>query len=218
MELGGVFPAALPPERVCAPRRGIEIITLPGATAPHAVGRTRRTEKPPGTRSGRRLTLENIQLPVERLFPPPGGVSRGSVRVGGKTFLLPFYGFSFGYKRKGVNVTLLIGTASDIVGHLICANTFWRQSRGWNGGSVYRNKKAPLRAVFHSFSCARSPKALARRIRLLFQYRGAGRKTCSGGRAAVGTVGAFTETKKRPCGRFFVLRFAYSSGKGSLAV
>ena len=103
--------------------RGIEIITSTGAQAPLAVGRTRNNEKPPGTRSGRRLTLENIQLPVERLFPPPGGVSRGSVRVGGKTFLLPFYGFSFGYKRKGVNIALLTGTASDIVGHLICAHT-----------------------------------------------------------------------------------------------
>ena len=49
--------------------RGFEIITSTGAQAPHTVGRTRRTEKPPGTRSGRRLTLENIQLPVERLFP-----------------------------------------------------------------------------------------------------------------------------------------------------
>ena len=113
--------------------RGFEIITSTGAQAPHTVGRTRRTEKPPGTRSGRRLTLETIQLPVERLFPPPGGVSRGSVRVGGKTFLLPFYGFSFGYKRKGVNLTLLTGTANDIVGHLICANTF----RGAKGGRAY---------------------------------------------------------------------------------
>ena len=40
--------AALPPEQACAPRRGIEIITLPGAQAPLAVGRTRRIEKPPG--------------------------------------------------------------------------------------------------------------------------------------------------------------------------
>ena len=47
-----------------------------------------------------------------------------------KTFLLPFYGFSFGYKRKGVNVTLLTGTVNNIVGHLICANSLWRQSRG----------------------------------------------------------------------------------------
>ena len=108
---------------ICAVR-GIEIITLPGAQAPLAVGRTRVAEKPPGTRSGRRLTLETIQLPVERLFPPPGGVSRGSVRVGGKTFLLPFYGFSFGYKRKGVNVTLLTDTVNDIAGHLMCANSF----------------------------------------------------------------------------------------------
>ena len=67
--MGGVFPAALPPEQVCILHRGIEIITSTGAQAPHAVGRTRNNEKPPGTRSGRRLTLENIQLPVERLFP-----------------------------------------------------------------------------------------------------------------------------------------------------
>ena len=119
--------AALPPECVRASRRGIEIITLPGAQAPHAVGRTRYTEKPPGTRSGRRLTLETAKSPVERLFPPTGGVSRGSVRVGGKTFLLPFYGFSFGYKRKGVNLTLLMGTAGDIVEHLICAHSLCHQ-------------------------------------------------------------------------------------------
>ena len=71
--------------------------------APLAVGHPRETEKPPGTRSGRRLKLENAPSPVERLFPPSGGVSRGSVRVGGETFLLPSYGFSFGYKRKGVS-------------------------------------------------------------------------------------------------------------------
>ena len=42
-------------------------------------------------------------------FIPPfqGGVSRGSVRVGGETFLLPPYGFSFGYKRKGVSIAAL---------------------------------------------------------------------------------------------------------------
>ena len=28
-------------------------------------------------------------------------------------------------------------------------------------------------------------------------------QACSGGRAAVGAVGVLTETKKRPCGRFF---------------
>ena len=117
--------------------RGFEIITSTGAQAPHTVGRTRRTEKPPGTRSGRRLTLENIQLPVERLFPPLGGVSRGSVRVGGKTFLLPFYGFSFGYKRKGVNLTLLTGTAGDIARRLICAHSFRRQSRGKNSAKLH---------------------------------------------------------------------------------
>ena len=45
---------------------------------------------------------------MERLFPPSGGVSRGSVRVGVvKTFLLPSYGFSFGYKRKGVSIAPL---------------------------------------------------------------------------------------------------------------
>ena len=49
------------------------------------------------------MRLEIAKSPVERLFPPSGGVSRGSVRVGGETFLLPSYGFSFGYKRKGVS-------------------------------------------------------------------------------------------------------------------
>ena len=70
---------------------------------PLAVEHPRETENPPGTPSGRRLRLEIAKSPVERLFPPSGGVSRGSVRVGGETFLLPSYGFSFGYKRKGVS-------------------------------------------------------------------------------------------------------------------
>ena len=48
-----------------------------------AVEHPRETEKPPGTPSGRRLRLEIAKSPVERLFPPEGGVSRGSVRVGG---------------------------------------------------------------------------------------------------------------------------------------
>ena len=74
---------------------------------PQAVEHPRDTEKPPGTPSGRRLRLEIAKSPVERLFPPSGGVSRGSVRVGGETFLLPSYGFSFGYKRKGVSIAQL---------------------------------------------------------------------------------------------------------------
>ena len=74
---------------------------------PQAVEHPSDTEKPPGTPSGRRLRLEIAPSPVERLFPPSGGVSRGSVRVGGETFLLPSYGFSFGYKRKGVSIALL---------------------------------------------------------------------------------------------------------------
>ena len=37
-----------------------------------AVGHPRETEKPPGTRSGRRLKLEIASFPVERLFPPSG--------------------------------------------------------------------------------------------------------------------------------------------------
>ena len=49
-------------------------------------------------------------------IPPSGGVSRGSVRVGGETFLLPFYGFSFGYKRKGVNIASVTGSERWIVG------------------------------------------------------------------------------------------------------
>ena len=84
---------------------------------PQAVGHPRRTEKPPGTPSGRRLRLETIQSPVERLFPPSGGVSRGSVRVGGETFLLPSYGFSFGYKRKGVSIAPPAEARRNIVGH-----------------------------------------------------------------------------------------------------
>ena len=86
-----------------------------------AVEHPSETEKPPGTPSGRRLRLETIQSPVERLFPPSGGVSRGSVRVGGETFLLPSYGFSFGYKRKGVSFAEVTSTQRDIVGHRICA-------------------------------------------------------------------------------------------------
>ena len=84
---------------------------------PLAVGHPRDTEKPPGTPSGRRLRLETIQSPVERLFPPSGGVSRGSVRVGGETFLLPSYGFSFGYKRKGVSIAPVTEARRNIVGH-----------------------------------------------------------------------------------------------------
>ena len=84
---------------------------------PQAVGHPRRTEKPPGTPSGRRLRLEIAPSPVERLFPPSGGVSRGSVRVGGETFLLPSYGFSFGYKRKGVSIAPPAEARRNIVGH-----------------------------------------------------------------------------------------------------
>ena len=36
---------------------------------PQAVEHPRDTEKPPGTRSGRRLRLEITKSPVERLFP-----------------------------------------------------------------------------------------------------------------------------------------------------
>ena len=96
--------AAQPPCGVCAFCRVIKINNLGWCEAPQAVEHPRRTEKPPGTPSGRRLRLEIRKPPVERLFPPSGGVSRGSVRVGGETFLLPSYGFSFGYKRKGVSI------------------------------------------------------------------------------------------------------------------
>ena len=88
---------------------------------PLAVEHPRDTENPPGTPSGRRLRLETIQPPVERLFPPSGGVSRGSVRVGGETFLLPSYGFSFGYKRKGVSIAEVTEARRNIAGHKICA-------------------------------------------------------------------------------------------------
>ena len=73
--------------------------------AVRTVGRNRYIENTPlGTPSGTALRLESTLYSVERLFPLLGGVSRGSVRVGVKTFLLPFYSFSFGYKRKGVNI------------------------------------------------------------------------------------------------------------------
>ena len=73
--------------------------------AVRTVGRNRYIENTPlGTPSGTALRLESTLYSVERLFPLLGGVSRGSVRVGVKTFLLPFYDFSFGYKRKGVNI------------------------------------------------------------------------------------------------------------------
>ena len=58
--------------------RGIEIITLSGAQAPLAVGRTRVAEKPPGTRSGRRLRLETRKSPVERLFSLEGESHAGA--------------------------------------------------------------------------------------------------------------------------------------------
>ena len=68
------------------------------------------------------MRLEIAKSPVERLFPPSGGVSRGSVRVGVvKTFLLPSYGFSFGYKRKEVSIAEGTEAQSNIVGHKICA-------------------------------------------------------------------------------------------------
>ena len=90
--------------------------------APTAVEHPRETGKPPGTPSGRRLRLEIAKSPVERLFPPSGGVSRGSVRVGGETFLLPSYGFSFGYKRKGVSIAPPTKAQRKIVGHKYALN------------------------------------------------------------------------------------------------
>ena len=56
---------------ICAVR-GIEIITLSGAQAPLAVGRTRRIEKPPGTRSGR--NSERLRWRMKR------GISTAAVR------------------------------------------------------------------------------------------------------------------------------------------
>ena len=97
---------------------------------PQAVEHPRDTEKPPGTPSGRRLRLEIRKPPVERLFPPSGGVSRGSVRVGGETFLLPSYGFSFGYKRKGVSIALPTEARRNIVGHKMRVNAI--TGRGYN--------------------------------------------------------------------------------------
>ena len=70
--MGGVFPAALPPEQVCILHRGIEIITSTGAQAPHAVEHPRRTEKPPGTPSGR--NSERLLWRMKR------GISTAAVR------------------------------------------------------------------------------------------------------------------------------------------
>ena len=95
---------------------GIKINNLGWCEAPQAVEHPRDTENPPGTPSGRRPRLEIAKSPVERLFPPSGGVSRGSVRVGGETFLLPSYGFSFGYKRKGVSIAPPTEAQRNIVG------------------------------------------------------------------------------------------------------
>ena len=97
---------------------------------PQAVEHPRDTEKPPGTPSGRRPRLEIAPSPVERLFPPSGGVSRGSVRVGGETFLLPSYGFSFGYKRKGVSIAEVTGARRNIVGQKMRVNAI--TGRGYN--------------------------------------------------------------------------------------
>ncbi len=65
--------AAQPPCGVCAFCRVIKINNLGWCEAPPAVEHPRRTEKPPGTPSGRRLRLEIALSPVERLFPPSGG-------------------------------------------------------------------------------------------------------------------------------------------------
>ena len=102
--------------KLCVFCRGIKINNFSRHEVPQAVEHPRETEKPPGTRSGRRLILETIQPPVERLFPLRGGVSRGSVRVGGETFLLASYGFSFGYKRKGVSIAPPTKARKNIVG------------------------------------------------------------------------------------------------------
>ena len=135
---GGAVPPRLPRRvnRGSAPLIGVRFEqnyqnqNLGWCEAPQAVEHPRDTEKPPGTPSGRRLRLETIQSPVERLFPPSGGVSRGSVRVGGETFLLPSYGFSFGYKRKGVSIAPLTEAQSNIVGHKMRVNAI--TGRGYN--------------------------------------------------------------------------------------
>ena len=59
--------------KLCVFCRGIKINNFSRHEVPQAVEHPRETEKPPGTRSGRRLILETIQPPVERLFPPFGG-------------------------------------------------------------------------------------------------------------------------------------------------
>ena len=59
--------------KLCVFCRGIKINNFSRHEVPQAVEHPRETEKPPGTRSGRRLILETIQPPVERLFPLRGG-------------------------------------------------------------------------------------------------------------------------------------------------
>ena len=121
---------------------------------PQAVEHPRNTENPPGTPSGRRLRLETRKSPVERLFPPSGGVSRGSVRVGGETFLLPSYGFSFGYKRKGVSIVPLTKTQSNIVGQKMRVNAI--TGRRYNP-SVFSACKTSRKA---SSPCTGEPRRL----------------------------------------------------------
>ena len=125
--------------------------------APQAVEHTRETEKPPGTPSGRRLRLETRKSPVERLFPPSGGVSRGSVRVGGETFLLPSYGFYFGYKRKGVSIAEVTEAQRKIVGHKSRVNAI--TGRGYNP-SVFSACKISRKA---SSPCTGKPKYALRK-------------------------------------------------------
>ena len=126
---------------------GIKINNLSWCEAPPAVEHPRDTENPPGTPSGRRLRLETRKFPVERLFPPSGGVSRGSVRVGGETFLLPSYGFSFGYKRKGVSIAPLTEARRKIVGQQISVNAI--TGRRYNPSVFLRPKGAKIQLPLH---------------------------------------------------------------------
>ena len=65
------------------------------------------------------VEIRNPKVSGGAFIPPfQGGVSRGSVRVGVvKTFLLPSYGFSFGYKRKGVSFAPLTEARRNTVRH-----------------------------------------------------------------------------------------------------
>ena len=84
-----------------------------------------------------------------------------------KTFLLPSYGFSFGYKRKGVSIAEVTEAQSNIVGQKMRVNAF--TGRRYNP-SVFSACKTSRKA---SSPYTGEPRRLRRRARRLSQ-RGQG--------------------------------------------